>query len=115
MAVNQASSISDINGALAIHFFADAAGGTIYLPSSGLEKSDRVLSKTFIQVKGAVTVSYTLSQTVLFTSTDPDNQAAVLWDGPTTIPPLTIFVVEKTFTGLRLVFAAGAEAHVAAS
>ena len=115
MAVTQAPSISDINGALAIHFFADAAGGTIYLPSVGLEKSDRALSKTFIQVKGSVTVSYTLSQTSLFTSSDPDNMAATLWDGPTTIPPLTIFTVEKSFTCLRLVFAAGAEAHIAAS
>lgn len=113
MAVNQSHFANDINSALAIHLNADGGGGTVYLPSLALSKFGRNLSKTFIQVKGSVAVSYTLSQTAL--AIDPEQQAAVLWDGPTTVPPLTIFMVEKSFTALRLVFGAGAEAHIGAS
>lgn len=113
MAVQQSKSTDDINGAYAIHLFADPTGGTIIIPSIALAKLGRVLSKTFFQVTGSVQISYTLSQQSVVN--DSSNQAAVLWDGPTTIPANTIYMVEKSFTAIRLVFAAAGEAHIAAS
>ena len=115
MGVAQSRMIDDINGAFAIHFIADGAGGTVLIPSISLTKPARGQAKTYIQVKGTVTVSYSLSQTSIVTNDDAATAAAALWDGPTTLTPLSIQAVDKAFTFMKLVFAPGAEAHVAAN
>ena len=113
MAVTQSRATDDINAAFAIHFTADAVGGTMYLSSVALAKFGRVLSRTFFQVKGTVSVAFTLSPSK--DAVSPDAQAEVLWDGPTTLTPLTITTFDKPFTAIKLVFAAGSEAHIAAN
>lgn len=105
----------DINGSFVLHFVADAAGGTLIMSSLGISKAGKATADCFLQVKGVVSASYTLCERSLFESDDSTVQAAVVWDGPVVVTPLTIASIGKAFTGLRLVMAAGAEAHLSSN